>query len=569
MPQEDQSAVELNTVRDTAESIWIAIVLAFVLRAFFIEAFVIPTGSMAPRLMGEHWDLTCPNCDYAYAFGYPGNGGAKAPPPRDKREMVPDDATCPNCGYPFRKIGNVGLQQLVNAGDRVLVMKYLYTFRDPEPWDVVVFKNPQNNLENYIKRLIGLPGETLEIVHGDVYVQNPQWPADLKGKSGWHIRRKPPKAQEAIWQVVFDNDFRPEKGSIKHWKEDGNAGRWDFSEDAKGYFGRKFVFKGQGPGDLMLDATDRAFLPVYGYNPPGRGYSAQLDVVSDLKLSAAFVPQSPDATLTLNLSSFENRFQASVQADGGFVVRYCPKLDGQDWREWGRGQAAFGPTPEGRGHEIALAHVDFRVQLWIDGQCVFQSIDEKYSPDHDALKARMENIARDPIPAPSVRIGGSGGAFDLWHVRLMRDVFYTSSRVQGSLEDIPTNRYARALGYKPDGPGWAVTGNPLVLSEDSYFVLGDNSPASLDGRGWYQAAPTLKLWKHPEREHPPAFEGVGPIDEKVTERNRADARYLLGTVPKYNMIGKALFVYWPAGLRPPGLDFLPLVPNAGEMRLIR
>ena len=52
--ESDKKQRELVVVRDTVESIWVAIVLAFVLRAFAFEAFVIPTGSMAPRLMGAH-----------------------------------------------------------------------------------------------------------------------------------------------------------------------------------------------------------------------------------------------------------------------------------------------------------------------------------------------------------------------------------------------------------------------------------------------------------------------------------------------------------------------------------
>jgi len=65
--------------------------------------------------------------------------------------------------------GGMGGKEYVNAGDRVLVLKYLYRFREPEPWDVVVFRNPQDNRQNYIKRLIGLAGETIEIVHGDIF----------------------------------------------------------------------------------------------------------------------------------------------------------------------------------------------------------------------------------------------------------------------------------------------------------------------------------------------------------------------------------------------------------------
>ena len=47
-----------------------------------------------------------------------------------------------------------------------------------------------------------------------------------------------------------------------------------------------------------------------------------------------------------------------------------------------------------------------------------------------------------------------------------------------------------------------------------------------------------------------------------------NALYQLGTVPRYSMIGRALFVYWPAGFRLPGVK-LPVVPNVGRMRLIR
>src|ERR1700742_3411373 len=52
--------------RETIESIAIAFVLAFLFRAFEAEAFVIPTGSMAPTRMGRHKDVDCPKCGYRY-----------------------------------------------------------------------------------------------------------------------------------------------------------------------------------------------------------------------------------------------------------------------------------------------------------------------------------------------------------------------------------------------------------------------------------------------------------------------------------------------------------------------
>src|SRR6187402_3001237 len=52
--------------RETIESIVVAFVLAFLFRTFEAEAFVIPTGSMSPSLMGRHKDVDCPKCGYRY-----------------------------------------------------------------------------------------------------------------------------------------------------------------------------------------------------------------------------------------------------------------------------------------------------------------------------------------------------------------------------------------------------------------------------------------------------------------------------------------------------------------------
>ena len=44
-----------------------AFILALVVRGFEAQAFVIPTGSMAPTLMGRHKEITCPQCGFVYA----------------------------------------------------------------------------------------------------------------------------------------------------------------------------------------------------------------------------------------------------------------------------------------------------------------------------------------------------------------------------------------------------------------------------------------------------------------------------------------------------------------------
>ena len=67
-PQKADGTQDQGT-RETLESIIVAFVLAFLFRAFVAEAFVIPTGSMAPTLMGAHKDLTCELCGQDFRVG--------------------------------------------------------------------------------------------------------------------------------------------------------------------------------------------------------------------------------------------------------------------------------------------------------------------------------------------------------------------------------------------------------------------------------------------------------------------------------------------------------------------
>ena len=55
-------------------------------------------------------------------------------------------------------------------GQRVVVVKAVYWWGDPQRGDVVIFSAPDGSDEEYIKRVIGIPGDTVEVVNGVVYV---------------------------------------------------------------------------------------------------------------------------------------------------------------------------------------------------------------------------------------------------------------------------------------------------------------------------------------------------------------------------------------------------------------
>lgn len=65
----------------------------------------------------------------------------------------------------------------IHEGDRVIASRITYTFNDPERYDIAIFKYPDDPKQNFVKRIIGMPGETVSIRNGEVYI------VDKDGKS--------------------------------------------------------------------------------------------------------------------------------------------------------------------------------------------------------------------------------------------------------------------------------------------------------------------------------------------------------------------------------------------------
>lgn len=159
-----------DNMREIVETVVFVIVLVLLLKSFVAEAFVIPTGSMAETLYGYQKMVTCPKC----LFKFPVNCSHEVDPPNQGQPVQLSSCTCPNCRY-YIDFRRDGIDLRPESGDRVLVDKSLYDMGTaPERFDVVVFKYPQDPQQNhvqmnYIKRLIGKPGETIAIYYGDLY----------------------------------------------------------------------------------------------------------------------------------------------------------------------------------------------------------------------------------------------------------------------------------------------------------------------------------------------------------------------------------------------------------------
>lgn len=70
------------------------------------------------------------------------------------------------------------METLISPGDRLFGNRLAYKFKDPERFDVVIFQNPADGDGNYIKRIIGLPGETVSIENAKIYIDDSETPLE-------------------------------------------------------------------------------------------------------------------------------------------------------------------------------------------------------------------------------------------------------------------------------------------------------------------------------------------------------------------------------------------------------
>lgn len=482
-------------------------------RSFIAEGYMISTGSMAPCLLGYHRRIVCPDCAYSFSRGtrHDIDESILADGVRDGADfgVSPEQATvCPNCGFDDIDIHLVPR----NEGDQLLVQKCFYQFCRPKRWEVVVFRHPDDAEQAYVKRVVGLPSEEVQIVDGDVVVNGV-------------LQRKPLSVQRNIRISVYDNDFAPRDESWEPrwaptdpdspWRVEGRAFQYDEAPGQAsgndpvqwleyrhwirtGGSHRTSVPLRQWPEDApspaalvptavrfdpelrqlscigVLDEREAArLLTASGdaqFQHAVRELSAQshLGVVTDNygynHPQAATPPfHVPDLMVEATIHSRTRTGRLCIRLHDGwqwFDVVF--DLDEQRVRLFSRNSpqplrtASFPRHAFAEPAVVEMSLFDRQVVVAVDGQEVFAP-----------LRYAAADQPRIPSRGP-IRIGASGGRFRIEHLRLYRDVYYTPK--QG---DVPRDRY--------------------VVGPDELFVLGDNSPVSVDSRLWDSTTIPVRL----------------------------------------------------------------------------
>jgi signal peptidase I len=534
MPTPSRSDTVRNPLvagRETIESIVVAFTLALLFRAFEAEAFVIPTGSMAPTLMGRHKDLDCPACGATFRVGASQEWDEAAGRVRPDR-IVPE-ATCFNCGHatPLAlQPGRPDPRYPSFNGDRILVDKFAYDFRPPERWDVTVFKYPEEAKTNYIKRLVGLPGETVFIAGGDI------WTAAAGGEPA--IARKPPRTMLAMLQCVHDAARVPEElvragwpTAWADWSADAAAAcRWSTNDD-----GRSFAASCPAGSSaelrfrhLLPSAEDWRAVRAGGRPEPpeptpivdSQSYNTmptRLHPVGDLAVEMLLENRGDGGTLEIDLVEAGTRHALSIDLADGSARLEVPGGNGVTARTTIRGRGSW---------RLCFANVDDELSLFVDGRRVAFDAATSWRRPMPTVAATPALAAappgsREPSDLAPAGVRVTGGDVRLADLRVLRDVYY-----------IPMVDVAR------DGRPIEEDVLEFPLGDGEYFMLGDNSAASKDSRLWLDG-------------------------------HHVDRRLL---------IGKALVVFWPHAvpaswgvpLRFRGWDLrLPSWPNFGRMRFVR
>lgn len=474
----------------------------------------------------------------------------------------------------------------VTSGDRVLVAKFMYDsgVASPNRFDVVVFRFPKEPIQNgvatnYIKRLIGLAGETIAIFFGRLFTYSgitypeDQDPAKVRPLDLWQhqymhvndtvagdlfkqgkfqIVRKKPAVMLALRRIVYDHDFQPKdlKGILPSRWQPAEGGNWNTLGEAG------FQHSGQGaavdwlryqhilrpddwPADddrdyrliveqikkrkhrsqLITDFSEYNSYELEGQRRDLLARPAPQNWVGDLMLECQVKVNSPQGEFWMELAKGVDRFQARWDLQKGL----CTLVRLKD----GAAEETLGSTASINRpgiYQLRFANVDERLTVWVNGSLPFgDGVVYPRAWSYDARLGQFINTGPTAHDLKPASLASKGAAVEVRHLKLYRDTYYTVG-VDGGGAD--------AQLPPPEHP-------PDHLRDES------------SRHAWYVQW-WANYWSDPKewdalRRLPVSTMYVQPGHYLCLGDNSpesSDSRSW-GTVPQRLLLGRAVGVYWP------------------------
>ena len=385
---------------------------------------------MAPTLLGPHRQIVCGDCGFAFVLS------------ADRRVSV-GRIVCPNCGFG----GNAMDHWSAVAGDRLLVDKTSFQVRSPRRWEVVAFRDPQRPGRVVVKRVVGLPGEAIQIRDGDVYADG-------------QIERKTLAQQRATAMLVHDAGFPPrlDPGAPPRWQAERNDGQWVVE-------GGRFTHPevpGQPSADWLVYVHRRRLLgpreqteeaPISNVCSSNQAFGVRgenLDPAADLMLSFRVVYTTGRGELAVRIGDGWEEFEVWIDPRGGHlrILRNGEPSDAEE-------HDTIAPTLD--AVQVEVSTFDRQLLVALGGR---PAVVLPYQRTGRPMRKDSRRLA----------IGCRGLGIEVGEARVLRDIYYTR----------PAGGYLH----------WGID-SPIRLGRDLYFLLGDNSPISEDSRTWPQGPALL------------------------------------------------------------------------------
>lgn len=115
------------------------------------------------------------------------------------------------------EIPSGSMENTIMTGDRVFGNRLSYTFSEPERFDIIIFRYPDDESQLFIKRIIGLPGETVEIHNGQIFIDGSAAPLeDVETKEFMQGSFGPYTVPDNCYFVMGDN--RNNSKDSRYWE---------------------------------------------------------------------------------------------------------------------------------------------------------------------------------------------------------------------------------------------------------------------------------------------------------------------------------------------------------------